>query len=100
MATKEEIKAFKKQATLEFIRDYCKQEESRKAWYNAKVKEQYPVAVFPKGADGKPDKSQAPTTEMRPITFITLQAEFIKAFFPEYAPNAKKPAKENMYTAL
>lgn len=97
--TKEEIKEFKKTVTLDFIRNYCKQEESRKVWYNAKVQEQYPVATFPKGADGKPDKTQTPTTQMRPITFIMLQSEFIKAYFPEYAPNAK-PVKENMYTAL
>ena len=99
MATKEEIKAFKKTATLEYIRDYCKQDEARKAWYNAKVKEKYPVAVFPKGNDGKIDKSQAPETQMRPITFIMLQAAFIKEFFPQYAPDTK-PEKETMYTAL
>ena len=97
--TKEEIKAFKDKVDLNFIRNYCAETETRKAWYNAKAQETYPCAVFPKGADGKADKTQQPTTVNRPITFVQLKADFIKEFFPEYA-GVKKEKKVNMYTPL
>ena len=88
-----------KEITLDFIRDYCSQSAERKAWYNAETQKKYACAVFPKGADGKADRTQQPTTEMRPITFVQLKANFIAEFFPELAPKAKQK-KVNMYTPL
>ena len=97
--TKEEIKAFKDKVDLAYIRQYCALDEQRKAWYNATTKKTYPCAVFPKGADGKADRTQQPTTVERPITFVQLKAEFIATFFPE-CNGAKKEKKANMYTPL
>lgn len=88
-----------KEITKDFIRAYCKESEERKAWYNAEITKTYACAVFPKGADGKADRTQQPTTEMRPITFIQLKQAFIAKYFPELAPK-KKEKKENMYTPL
>lgn len=97
--TKEEIKAAKEAITLDVIRAECAKTEEGKAWYNAKTQETYPCAVFPKGADGKADKTQQPTTVMRPITFVQLKSDFIKKYRPELA-SAKKEKKVNMYTPL
>lgn len=88
-----------KEITLDYIRSFCKENEERKAWYNAETAKTYACAVFPKGADGKADRTQAPTTEMRQITFIQLKQAFIARYYPELAPQ-KKPKKENMYTPL
>ena len=88
-----------KEINLEFIRNYCSQEDSRRAWYNAEVQKTVPCAVFPKGADGKKDRSQQPTIENRKITFIQIKQDFIAEYFPELAPK-KKEKKVNMYTPL
>lgn len=97
--TSEERKEAKKKITIDYIRDYCRQSEDRKAWYNETITTLVPVAVFPKGADGKQDKTQQPTTEMRKPSFIQIQAAFITKYMPELlAP--KKDKKENMYTPL
>lgn len=97
--TKDEIKAAKDAITLETIRKECAATAEGKAWYNEVTKKTYPCAVFPKGADGKADRTQQPTTVMRPITFVQLKAEFIKKYRPELAPQEKEK-KVNMYTPL
>ena len=88
-----------KEINLEFIRNYCSQAAERKAWYNSAVKKTVICKVYPKGADGKADRTQEPKEVERSITFIQLKQEFIKEYFPELAPK-KKDKGANMYSPL
>ena len=97
--TAEERKAAKKALNIDAIRAECKADEVKKAWYNEFVTTDVPRAKFPKGADGKPDKTQQPTVEMVKPGFIELQAAFIAKFHPELLAT-KAAKKEDMYTLL
>lgn len=92
----------KNEVTIDFIRDYCAK-NNQTAWYNAEIQKKIACKVYPKAknAEGKmrADKSQPYTIEMRPITFIQLQLDFINAFMPELAPK-KQPAQSKMFSPL
>lgn len=47
------------------------------------------IPVYPKGEDGKADKTQEPTMKARPKSFISIKSEFAAKFMPELAPKAK-----------
>ena len=78
----------KKEINKDFIRNFCRESDERKAWYNAFVST--PITVTKE--DG--------TTETRKPTFIELQLAFIKLYFPELAPKAKRAKKEGIYDLL
>lgn len=69
-------------------------------WLKAKTAEKVEVKVYPTTIDenGKKviDKSQEPTIELRPITFIQLKAAFIDTFMPEARPSKKAKKKPTM----
>lgn len=72
------------------------------AWLKAKAAEKVPCKVYPKVVvNGKKvtDKSAAPITEMRPITFIQIKNDFVNKFMPEIAPQ-KKASKPTMYELI
>lgn len=73
----------KNDINMAFIRDYCRQTEERKAWYNTFMTT--PIAT----EDGE-----------RKPTFIELQLAFIKMYFPEFAPKPKRAKKESIYDLL
>lgn len=73
----------KKDINAKFIRDYCKESEDRKAWYNEFIST--PIAT----EDGE-----------RKPTFIELQLAFIVKYFPEFAPKPKRAKKESIYDLL
>lgn len=92
----------KKQITLEFIRDYCIT-NNQKDWYNTELTKTFPQKIYPRiEKDGKKvlDKTQEPTIEMRPITFVQLKADFIEKFFPELAPKNDKAKPSLMFQPL
>ncbi len=66
-------------------------------WLKAKASEKREFKVYPK-VDGKTDKSQPYTIEMRPISFIQLKSDFVEMFMPEIAPKATK--KETMFDKI
>ena len=78
----------KKDVNMQFIRDYCRETEDRKAWYNAFMT----TAISYTAEDG--------TTQTRKPTFIELQLAFIKQYFPELAPKPKRAKKESIYDLL
>lgn len=77
----------KKDIDKDFIREFCKETEARKAWYNTFI--QTPIKHEKDGV----------VTEDKP-TFIELQLAFIKEYFPEYAPKPKRAKKESIYDLL
>lgn len=91
--TKEQKKALKKQYNLEAIQNYCRANEEARAWYNEAAFRRVIKPVFPKGADGKADKTQAPTMVEMDIGFIELQAEFLNKFIEGYAEKEEKANK-------
>lgn len=78
----------KKDINMQFIRNYCKENAERTAWYNNFVS----TPVEYEAEDG--------STAKRKPTFIELQLAFIKAYFPELAPKPKRAKKETMYDLL
>ena len=72
------------------------------AWLKEEAAKKVPCKVFPKVMkDGKKvtDKTAAPTTEMRPITFIKIKNDFVLKFMPEIMP-PKKEVKPSMYELI
>lgn len=78
----------KKEINKDFIRNYCKETEDRKAWYNNYVT----TLIADTDEDGN-------AIERKP-TFIELQLAFIKQYFPELAPKPKRAKKESIYDLL
>lgn len=78
----------KKDINKDFIRNYCKETEDRKQWYNTFITT--PVEYTTEEGE----------TATRKPTFIELQLAFIKAYFPELAPKAKRAKKEGIYDLL
>jgi len=78
----------KKDINAEFIRNYCRNNEEAKAWYNGFIT----TLVTVTAEDG--------TTTTRKPTFIELQLAFIKLYFPEFAPKPKRAKKESIYDLL
>ena len=80
---------------------WCKA-NNQVAWLKAEAAKKVPCKVYPKVMkDGKKvaDKTAAPITEMRPITFIQIKNDFVNMFMPEIAPK-KKEAKATMYDLI
>jgi hypothetical protein len=96
----EQKKALKKQYNLVGIQNYCRANEEARAWYNEAAFRKVVKPVFPKGADGKPDKSQAPAMVEQDISFIELQAEFLAKFIEGYAEKEEKQGKSAMRIKL
>lgn len=90
-----------KTMTIEDIIAWC-QQNGKVDWLKAKAQEKREYKVYPKvkGEDGKmkADKTQAPTIEMRPISFIQIKKDFVETFMPEIAPKAEK--KETMFDKI
>lgn len=92
--------------TIEDIIKWCK-DNNQVAWLKAEATKQIEYKVYPrkkvKNADGKlvsvSDKSQEPTIEKRPISFIQLKLNFVSKFMPEIAPKAQ-PKKPTMYDII
>lgn len=88
---------------IEDIIKWC-QENNQVEWLKAKMEETTECEVYPRKKitteDGKiisvADKTQKPTIEMRPISFIQVKLDFVEKFMPEIAPK-KKEKKLNMY---
>lgn len=83
-----------KKMNIDDIIAWCKA-NGQIAWLKEIAATKVACEVYPKvEKDGKKvaDKSQKPTIEYRPITFIKLKTEFVNNFMPEIAPKAK--AKE------
>lgn len=78
----------KKEINKDFIRNYCRETEDRKAWYNAFM-----------STDIAHTDKEGNTTYAKP-TFIELQLAFIKQYFPELAPKPKRAKKESIYDLL
>lgn len=78
----------KKEINKEFIRNYCKETEDRKQWYNTFMT----TPIEYTAEDG--------TAATRKPTFIELQLAFIKQYFPELAPKPKRAKKESIYDLL
>lgn len=84
---------------INFIINWCK-ENNQVSWLKATASQQTDYKVYPrikvKDENGKTkwkaDKTQAPTIEKRPISFIQLKKEFVYKFMPELAPKAKEKA--------
>ena len=81
---------------IEDVIQWC-QANGQVAWFKAKAQEKREFKVYPK-VDGKTDKSQPYTIELRPISFIQLKKDFVNEFMPEIAPKATK--KETMFDKI
>lgn len=95
-----------KDMTINDIIEWC-QENNQVEWLKKEAAKKVKCEVYPRikavNEKGKTvsvaDKSQKPTTEMRPISFIQIKTDFVDKFMPELAP--KKKAKEpNMYDLI
>lgn len=85
---------------IEDIIEWCVEHKEVK-WLKEKAKEQQEFEVYPKvEKDGKmvADKTQQPTKEMRPISFVQLKKDFAEKFMPEIAPSKKK--KKTMFDLI
>lgn len=88
---------------IEDIIKWC-QENNQVEWLKAEMEKETECEVYPRKKitteDGKKisvaDKTQKPTIEMRPISFIQVKLDFVEKFMPEIAPK-KKEKKLNMY---
>ena len=88
-----------KDITMDYIRNYCV-DNNEKEWYNATVTTPIERPIYPKDANGKLDKKQAPIgTKKDKITFIELRTAFVAKFMPELAPK-KKGKGVSMYDLL
>lgn len=90
-----------KSMNIQDIIAWCK-ENNQVEWLKAEAAKQMPCKVYPKvEKDGKmvADKSQQPTIEMRPITFIQIKMDFVNTFMPSIAPQ-KKEAKPTFYELI
>ena len=77
---------------------YC-QEHNEVEWLKATAAKKVPYKVYPRiKVDGKAvaDKTQEPTIEYRPISFVQLKVAFLEHF--KLATPAKK--KETMYDLI
>lgn len=83
---------------IEDIISWC-QANNEVAWLKETAAQKVPCKVYPK-VNGKADKTQEPTVEMRPITFIQLKMAFVKKFMPEIAPKAKAQDKKTMFEMI
>ena len=91
---------------IEDIINWCK-ENNQVEWLKAEVEKKVPYKVFPRktvvGEDGKKksvvDKTQEPTIEQRPISFIQIKTDFTRKFMPEIAPKQKEK-KPTMYDII
>lgn len=86
---------------IEDIIKWC-QDNNQVAWLKEIAAKKVPCEVYPRiKKDGKSiaDKSQEPTIEMRPITFVQIKSEFATKFMPEIAPKAKGK-KKTMYELI
>lgn len=86
-----------KTMTIEDIINWCTA-NNQTAWLKAKAAEKVACKVYPK-VNGKADKTQAPVTEMRKITFIQIKTDFVNKFMPELAPKAANK-KKSMYDLI
>ena len=85
---------------IEDIIEWCVEHREVK-WLKEKAKEKQKFEVYPKvEKDGKmvADKTQKPTIEERPISFIQLKKDFAETFMPEIAPSKKK--KKTMFDLI
>lgn len=90
---------------IEDIIQWCK-DNNQVNWLKAKAQEKKQYKVYPRKkveVNGKiksvVDKSQAPTVETRPISFVQLKIDFVNEFMPEIAPE-KKDKKPNMFDMI
>ena len=86
---------------IEDIIKWC-QDNNEVEWLKAKAQEKVDFKVYPKKVvDGKTisDKTQEPTIEKRPITFMQIKLDFVDKFMPEIKPKAKEK-KPNMYDLI
>ncbi len=95
-----------KDIDLDYIQAFCI-EHKHTAWYNEQLEKVYPQTIYPrveKEVDGKIkkvlDKSQAPTIEMKPITYVQLKANFLEKFYPELIKDKKSNKVSKMFTRL
>lgn len=85
---------------IEDIIEWCVEHKEVK-WLKEKAKEKQEFKVYPKvEKDGKmvADKTQQPTIEERPISFVQLKKDFTEEFMPEIAPKKKK--KKTMFDLI
>ena len=87
--------------TIQDIIDWCVK-NNQVAWLKAKAAEEREFKKYPRvKVDGKwkTDKTQEPTIEKRPISFIQLKIDFVEKFMPEIAPK-KQANKVTMYDLI
>lgn len=85
-----------KKMTLEDIIEWC-QDNNQVEWLKKTANEKVKKEVYPTitvNGKKKEDKSQEPTIEEKPITFIQLKAKFIDKFMPEIKPPKQPPKKK------
>ena len=85
-----------KKMTLEDIIEWC-QDNNQVEWLKKTANEKVKKEIYPTiSVNGKikEDKSQEPTIEEKPITFIQLKAKFIDTFMPEIKPPKQPPKKK------
>lgn len=87
-----------KTMNLDDIINWC-QANNQIEWLKAEAARMMPCKVYPKGENGKKDKSAKPSVEMRPITFIQIKTDFVNKFMPEIAPQ-KKMRAPSMYDRI
>lgn len=87
-----------KSMKIEDIMDWCVT-NNQVAWLKAEASRKVECKVYPKGSDGKADKTQPAKTVLRPITFIQIKTDFVNKFMPEIAPKGK-PKGATMYDKI
>ena len=92
-----------KKMTLEDIIEWC-QDNNQVEWLKKTAEEKIKKEIYPTiSVNGKNvvDKTQEPTIEEKPITFIQLKAKFIDTFMPEIKPPKQPPKKKpNMWDKI
>lgn len=84
-----------KKMTLDEIENWC-EANGQLEWLADTLEKEVEVKVYPKGEDGKADKSKEAKTETRPISYIQVKKEFVDKFMPEIAPKRKENQKPTM----
>lgn len=86
-----------KTMNIDDIIAWCK-ENNQVEWLKAEAAKKTTKKIYPKGADGKKDKTATPTLVSQPITFVEIKMDFVNKFMPEIAP--KKQHKANMFERI